>query len=252
MCFNKELTLVFSLISVVFGTGVILGKGPFASMEQWRRARISYCFFFFAFMEFLQFFDYIYINKCDEITNIAWTQLGYYHICFQPLFSNLAFSALDPKNLKKQREETWRFIFKFCAVTATLMSLRMIIPSLTDLQNEFFLPCTEHIEGFCGPMTCSQTGNYHLRWTFKLLRPSYLFPSISLHCLNMFITPILMGQCLGSVVLFMTGPFIAAFFNATSGEKASIWCFFSIMETTITCLAQYMAVRHAMKNQKSK
>ncbi|OHT14851.1 hypothetical protein TRFO_14816 [Tritrichomonas foetus] len=247
MCFNKELTLAFTILSVCVGTFIILGKGPWKVMEQWRRARVSYCFYFFALMEGLQFVQYLVIDNCENIVNIAWTQLGYYHICFQPLFSNFAFSALDSRNTNKQRDQTWTFIFWFCTVSGVMMSLRMIIPTLTDTRNQFLRNCTEKIEGFCGPKTCSQYGQFHLKWTFQLLKPSYVMPSISIHFFNMFVTPILMGQAFGSVVLFLSGPFIAAFFDATAGEKASIWCFFSIMETCVTCLSQYIACRRLIK-----
>ena len=65
--------------------------------------------------------------------------------------------------------------------------------------------------------------------------------------MNMFVTPILMGQTLGSVVLFLSGPAIAAFFNATSGEKASIWCFFSIAEVCVTTTTQYIVCKRGAK-----
>lgn len=247
MCFNKEFTLGFTLFSVCVGTYIILGKGMWNSMESWRRVRIAACFYFFAFMEGIQFIDYLVIDNCGSIVNIIWTQLGYYHICFQPLFSNIAFSALDPKNLNRQRETNWHYIFYLCLVTGTLMALRMIIPGITDTRNQFMKVCTEHIEGFCGPKTCSMTGNYHIKWSFKLLKPSYIFPSIASHFMNMFVTPILMGQAIGSVVLFLSGPFIAAFFNASSGEKASIWCFFSIAEVCVTATTQYIVCKRGAK-----
>lgn len=243
MCFNKEFTLAFTLLSVVVGTYIILGKGMWAKMEQWRRIRISACFYFFAFMEGIQFIEYLVIDQCGNIINIVWTQLGYYHICFQPLFSNIAFSALDSKNTLRERDVNWKYIFYFCTVAGVLMALRMIIPGLTDQRNQFMRICTEQIEGFCGPKTCSMTGNYHLKWTFKLLKPSYVFPSIASHFMNMFVTPVLMGQTLGSVVLFLSGPAIAAFFKATSGEQASIWCFFSIMEVCVTVTTQYIVCK---------
>lgn len=251
MCFNKEFTFIYTLISVAIGAYIFIGKGIWGSMEKWRRVRISACFFFFAFMEGIQFIDYLVINQCGNLTNIIWTQLGYYHICFQPLFSNLAFSALDSKNLNKQRETNWQYIFYLCIITGALMALRMFIPSITDSRNQFMKICTEHIEGFCGPKTCSMTGNYHIKWSFKLLKPSYVFPSIASHFLNMFITPILMGQTLGSVVLFLSGPFIAALFDASSGEKASIWCFFSICEVCITSATQYIVCKKGAKDLKS-
>ncbi|OHT09971.1 hypothetical protein TRFO_20957 [Tritrichomonas foetus] len=247
MCFNKELTLAFTLLSICIGVYIVLGQGIWGRMDRWRRNRVSWCFFYFAFMEGLQFFQYLVIDDCADVKNIFSTQLGWYHICWQPLFSNLAFSALDPKNLKGEREQTWKYIFWVCAISGFLMAVRMIIPTFTDAQNEFMILCTEKMEGVCGPITCSQSGQYHIRWTFKMLKPTYVFPGLSAHFMNMFVTPLLMGQTLGSIALFVTGPLIACFFDVSDGEQASIWCFFSIMETIITAATQYMAVRNAAK-----
>lgn len=250
MCFNKEFTLAFTLLSIAIGTYIVLGKGFWAKMETWRRQRVSWCFFYFAFMEGLQFFQYLVIDKCDQFINVFWTQLGWYHICFQPLFSNFAFSALDPSNSKGQRDVTWKLIFWLCAVTGTLMSFRMIIPTFSDARNEFMILCTEQMEGVCGPKTCSMTGLYHIRWTFKMLKPTYIMPGLSAHFMNMFVTPFLMGQRLGTIVLFISGPLIACFFDVADGEQASIWCFFSIMETILTAFTQYYAVYRAAKKPK--
>ena len=250
MCFNKEFTLGFTLLSVFIGVYIILGRGIWSDMEQWRRSRLSWCFFYFAVMEGLQFFQYLVIDRCTDLINIIWTQLGWYHICFQPLFSNFAFSALDPKNAKGDREATYRYIFWLCTITGVLMSARMLIPTITDARNQFLIMCTEKMEGVCGPQTCSQTGLYHIRWTFKMLRPTYIFPGLALHFMNMFVTPVLLGHYLGSIVLFCSGPLIAVFFDVSDGEQASIWCFFSIMETILTVVAQYYAVYKAAKKSK--
>ena len=255
MCFNKEFTLFFTIVSVVIGVCIFNGFGFWKEMHKeakWRSHRISYCFFFFAFMEGLQFVQYLVIDQCDNIINNIWTQLGWYHICFQPFFSNIAFSALDPKNTKGQRNGTWNFILWYCFISGVLMSLRMIIPQIYPKPNQFFIPCANTTEGVCGPITCSSTGLFHLKWTFKMLSPSYVFPSLSIHFLNMFVAPILMGQALGSVVLFMTGPLIAVFFNVTDGERASIWCFFSIVETFVTAFTQYFACRYSLKRSATK
>ncbi|OHT10640.1 hypothetical protein TRFO_04135 [Tritrichomonas foetus] len=247
MCFNKEMTLGFSLFACVLGTWVIRGKGIW-DCAQWRRVRISACLFWFAFMEFLQFVQYLVIDDCSSMTNKIWTALGWIHICFQPLFSNIAFSALDKKNLERNtpRNETWTYIIRFSFLAGLAMSLRILIPAIYDKQTWFPL-CDPEIEGVCGPRTCSTTGFYHVQWEFFMLKPLYPFPNIAMHFLNMFVAPILMGQAAGSILLFLTGPFIAVFFPARDGERAAIWCFFSIAESFITIMTQYLAVRNAQK-----
>ena len=244
MCFNKELTLVFSILGVFIGGWIISGKGIW-NIPKWRRVRVSSCMFWFSFMEFLQFIQYLVIDDCENMVNILWTALGWIHICFQPVFSNLALSALDKRNMNRERMETWSYVINFSIVTGVLMALRMIIPAVYEKQP--FPICDSKIEGVCGPRTCSTTGIYHIQWEFLMLRPMYPFPNVAAHFLNMFVAPILMGQPFASILLFLTGPFIAALFPAKAGEKSSIWCFFSIAESTITILSQYLACRSVQK-----
>lgn len=254
MCFNKEFSLGFTLSSIALGIWVLSGNSIWRSLEQWQRNRVSYCFFYFAFMEGLQFFQYLVINDCKSMTNIILTALGWIHICWQPLFSNFAFSALDAKNHQKKRDETWKFVLKFAFVSGLLMALRIIIPAFTEMSEDAFMfrPCSEEFEGVCGEKTCTENGIYHLKWTFKMIKPAYIFPSISVHFLFMFVAPFLLGLRLESIVLFLTGPAIAVLFTkATDGEKSSIWCFFSIAESFITIITTYIACKKQLKAQEA-
>lgn len=246
MCFNKELTGAFTLFSVSVGLYVVTGRGMWKNIAKWRRLRTSLVFFYFALMEGLQFVQYLVIDDCESKINNFMTQLGWYHIAWQPLFSNFAFSALDAKSVRgTQHYNTWNFILWFSFIVGLMTAARMFLPALfpgliAKVGEDLAAMCTENVEGVCGPITCTYTGVYHLRWTFKMIKPTYIFPSLSLHFLNMFVAPILQGNWIGSVILFLTGPFISLFFDPISnGERASIWCFFSIAETVITAASQY-------------
>lgn len=248
MCFNKEMTFGFTVLSCAIGTWVLLGRGMW-NTDLWRRIRISACFYWFAFMEFIQFVQYLVIDDCSNLINIIWTAFGWFHIAFQPFFSNLAFSALDQRNLNKKREETWGFILKYTFVAGFCMSLRLIIPATLNIGNLLDM-CDETTEGVCGPQTCSTNGLYHVQWIFKMLNPSYPFPTIALHFIGMFVMPALMGLTMGSIILFATGPLISAFFPVRDGERSSIWCFFSIAECFITVLTQYTACRSSKRESR--
>ena len=250
MCFNKEWSLFFTLSSIGLGCWVLTGKSLWKNIEVWQRRRVSYCFFYFAIMEGLQFFQYLVINDCKSIANIVLTALGWVHIAWQPLFSNFAFSALDAKNHNKAREDTWQFVLKISFFTGLLMALRIVFPLFVEPTDDAFLfkTCTSEVEGLCGGYTCTENGVYHLKWTFKMLHPSYAFPGISAHFIFMFLTPFLLGQRLESIVLFLTGPAIACLFTgSTDGEKSSIWCFFSIAESFITVITTYLACQRNLK-----
>jgi hypothetical protein len=186
--------------------------------------------------------------------NSFWTALGWIHICFQPLFSNLALSALDRRNVEKKRDETWMFIVKLCFVCGCLSASRIIIPAIFDLPDDgtgsYTTLCTEGMEGICGPKTCSQDGKYHVRWTFRMLRPSYPIPGFAIHSITMFIAPLLMDQWLATTALFFSGPFLSILFKGIKdGETAAIWCFFSIFEAATTVFTQYVAARETIKKE---
>jgi hypothetical protein len=252
MCFNKEMTLGFTVLAAIIGAWILRGTGIW-NIDRWRRVKIASCFFWFSFMELIQFCQYLVIDECNNPVNQVWTALGWFHICFQPLFSNLAFSALDPKNIKGERKETWTFISKYCLLSGVLMSSRLILALFFPSDNSFFRDCAEGSEGVCGSHTCSTSGIRHISWTFKMIRPNYLFPGIAVHFLNMFAVPLLMGLPWGSVALFVSGPVIAGLFHGVSaGEGASIWCFFSIFEAVFTVMTQYLAMKRSAKGAEKK
>lgn len=257
MCFNKEMTLVFTIASVLIGGWVLTGTTIWKNTASWRLKRISICFFYFAIMEGLQYVNYLVIDDCANATNIFSTALGWIHICFQPLFSNFAMSAIDSRNLNQERDYTWKFIFKLTFTIGILMSLRYFILLIGGdgiIDGEFLRQCVGEQEGVCGPQTCSTTGIYHIKWTFKMLKPTYAFPNVAGHFIGMFVCPLLMGNIFQAIVLFCTGPLIAVSFRVSDGEKSSIWCFFSIAETAITIGSQLLIIYLSRKkeNKKSK
>jgi hypothetical protein len=259
MCFSKELTAGFTVFSTVIGLTVLSRKGIWA-IDRWRSVRIALCFFYFALMEFLQFVQYLVINQCTNPTNVFWTSLGWIHIAFQPVFSNLALSALDNRNLDRKRDQTWLFLVKFCIVAGFCMSLRIVLPAvIPGLEGvapgatEWFKRCTSSDEGICGPQTCSTSGRFHVQWDFKMIKPSYPFPGIAFHFINMFIAPAILGLHFATLVLFLTGPGIALLFaGVRDGERAAIWCFFSVIEALTTVVTQYVAIRVATKRDEGK
>jgi hypothetical protein len=259
MCFNKEVTLGFTAFATLIGCAVLSGTGIW-EISRWRRVRIALCFFYFALMELIQFVQYLVIDQCTSPVNIFWTSLGWIHIAFQPVFSNLALSALDRRNIQRKRDDTWLYLVKFCVATGFCMSLRIILPAiLPGFDNAkpgdttWFERCASTHEGVCGPQTCSTTGVFHIQWGFKMIKPSYPFPGIALHFLNMFVAPALLGLGVATTVLFLTGPGISLLFSGVmDGERAAIWCFFSVIEALTTVITQYLAIQVATKKGEGK
>ncbi|EAY14640.1 hypothetical protein TVAG_460570 [Trichomonas vaginalis G3] len=252
MCFNKWWSLAFTAFACGVSGWVWSGKGFWKKIQRWQRNRIAWFFVYFASMEILQFFQYLVINNCTSKLNIFLTILGFVHICFQPLVTNIAFSAIDPKNLDKQREETWMFIIKFCGVTGFFLAFRILPPLFSDNFDKFFLfdKCGDK-EGVCAPQTCTVMGTYHLAWGWKLLKPSYTFPNVAIHFFTMFFPALLLGLYFQSIILFLSGPVLAQIWakKTSDGERAAIWCFFSIAESTVTGVTSYLACRKQLQQR---
>lgn len=258
MCFNKELSLLFSITSLGVAIWSSTGKGIWANMALWRRHRVQACFAYFCLMELLQFIQYLVIDQCDNIINTISTALGYIHICWQPLFTNLIMSALDRRNLNKSRDKIWIVIFKANILIGFFMAARIIIPAILSPETvqQYLRPCYHEMDGLCAEKsswkTCSTTGKYHIRWNFRMLQSSYLFPNIGMHFITMFVLPFAMGMRFQSILLFASGPGLAIFFPVDDGERSSIWCFFSVMEELITFGSQILLIHFSKVDQKSK
>lgn len=257
MCFNKELSLLFSLTSLGVAFWASTGKGIWSNMAPWRRHRVQACFAYFCLMELLQFIQYLVIDQCDNIINTISTALGYIHICWQPLFTNLIMSALDRRNLNKSREKAWTVIFKANIIIGFFMAARIIIPAILSPETvqQYLRPCYHEMDGLCAEKTswktCSTTGKYHIRWNFRMLQSSYLFPNIGMHFITMFVLPFAMGMRFQSILLFASGPGLAIFFPVDDGERSSIWCFFSVMEELITFGSQILLIHFSEVNKKT-
>ena len=252
------MTLGFTLMSLAMSIWIYSGKSIWSQMESWRKKRSAACFFYFALMEGLQYIQYLVIDQCDNPINNFTTILGWIHISFQPIFSNLAMSAIDRRNLDRSREETWRAMIKLSFYSSFFLSLRIIIPLIfsADTVSKFFDMCNSEVDSVCtkseSVRSCSVSGRYHIGWQFYLIKQSYLFPNLAMHFILMFIIPFAMNLHFESLLLFFTGPFLCIFFETDDGERSAIWCFFSIMEALITFGSQLLIILRGRNPLKSK
>jgi hypothetical protein len=83
-----------------------------------------------------------------------------------------------------------------------------------------------------GETLCTVSGKYHLAWIVPMSDVSYYTPSAAIHSFLMFAPffVIRKNMMVQGVVLWVTGPALAAFFTPNLMEQASIWCFFSIAQ----------------------
>ena len=210
MCFSENMSLAFGVTGLLAGA-YFYKKNIYASIG------ISY----FALMEILQFFQYKFIDKCDNPMNKFLTRLGYLHICFQPTFFNLWLFAFATKPV---------FSYIYLSIAAgLLMASRMLFVKPGEL-------CDGKNEPLCGKKTCTFSGERHLAWNLELRAPGkYWFtPSIGLHFFMFCIPALTLFQLKPLIALLLTGPYLGIFLTSNIHEQPTIWCYTFIMQIIIT------------------
>jgi hypothetical protein len=210
MCFSANTSLlvgIFGLLSSVY----------FYKQNRYASIGIGY----FALMEILQFFQYGVINQCDNPTNQYLTDLGYLHICFQPLFVNLWLFAFT---------KTPNLLFVYMSFFAgLLLASRLLFVKDREL-------CDTKNEPICGPKTCSYSGEKHVAWNVRLRAPGkYWFtPSIGLHFFMWVIPTLVTFQTKPLIALLLTGPYLGGLLTSNIHEQPAIWCYTSIAQMFVT------------------
>eukprot|EP00049_Salpingoeca_infusionum_P006935 m.113006 g.113006 ORF g.113006 m.113006 type:complete len:323 (-) comp13498_c0_seq1:502-1470(-) len=220
MCFSKEMSGTFALIGL-FISGWVKYKTS--------NTQLAMGVFYFFLMEFLQFFQYLVIDDCDNWWNQFLTVLGFLHICFQPYFTHIINSALtkSPTNL-------WQYvpILRLCLVGGTMLFLRWVFADYAQMTINDANPSTEWLRG---EKLCTFSGKYHLAWSVPMYDPTYWSPGAAIHSFMMFAPFFVLKKdmVIQGVFLWLTGPLLAAYITPNLMEQASIWCFFSISQIGI-------------------
>lgn len=196
--------------------------------------------FYFFLMEFLQYFQYLFIDDCDNKTNQVLTLVGYLHICYQPYFTHIINSALT-KNPKMLR--MYIPILRLCLVGGTMLFARYFFsgsaeehfPEVQDIDaatGQSTSAVKVSTEWLRGETLCTVSGKYHLAWIVPMSDVSYYTPSAAIHSFLMFAPFFVLrsNMIIQGVVLWATGPALAAYITPNLMEQASIWCFFSIAQ----------------------
>lgn len=219
MCWSGEASGV--LAAVGLGTAVYVArKGE--SKELW--IPLTY----FALMELLQAATYAYIDLCDTPQNQILTLLGYLHIAFQPFFVNMVAMYFIPVRIKKKISTT---VYSICAIGSIAMLMKMYPFGWAG-------SCIIGTEGFCGPETCSVSGDWHIAWQLPLngLMSGHLdyLPGFvwGLHAFTYivvaFYLPVIYGSWRFAGFHYLIGPLISDLLTDDPNEYAAVWCLFSI------------------------
>lgn len=211
MCFTENVSLTIGI------AGILASYYFYNKNKLYASIGIGY----FALMEILQFFQYKVVNQCDNKYNKFLAYLGYYHICFQPLFFNIwLFSFIHKPN----------FIILYMAFFAGLL---LASRTLFVKDNEL---CETDKEALCGNKTCVFSGTRHIAWNVRLRNPGKwgFTPSIGLYFF-MFCIPVLSTfQWKPILMTLLSGPYLGIFLTKNIHEKPAIWCYTSIMQMLLS------------------
>jgi len=210
MCFSKNGSLTIGLIGILFSI-------YFYKINIYASIGIGY----FALMEIIQYFQYDVIDECDNKYNKLLTNIGYIHICFQPVFFNLWLFAFTNKP---------NFIFIYMSFIAGLLLLSRLF-----FVKDYEL-CDTNNEPLCSKRTCSFSGEHHIAWNIRLRAPGkYIFtPSIALHMFMFYVPALLSFQLKPIVVMLLSMPYVPYIINngywKNIHESPSIWCYTVILQ----------------------
>jgi hypothetical protein len=210
MCFSEQMSLAIGM------TG-ILSSIYFFKKNIYAAIGIGY----FALMEILQYFQYKVINECNNDYNKFLTNIGYLHICFQPLFVNIWLFAF----IKKPN-----FIYLYmCFFAGLLLASRLLFVKDNEL-------CDTKNEPLCGPKTCAYSGKRHIAWNLRLRAAGkYWFtPSIGLHFFMWVVPALTILQVKPILALLLTGPYLGFLLTNNIHEQPAIWCYTAIGQMLIT------------------
>ncbi len=219
MCWSGEASGV--LAAVGLGTAYYIAKKG-ESKELW--IPLTY----FALMELLQAFTYVYIDLCDNPNNQILTMLGYLHVAFQPFFVNMVAMYFIPESVK----------LKFRTAVYTMSAAGSILILFKMYPFAWAGECVIGTEGFCGPHICSVSGAWHIAWQMPLngllSHPvEWLFNfnwglHVLAYILVAFVLPTLYGSWKFVLFHYFMGPWISDITTDDPNEYAAVWCLFSI------------------------
>jgi len=176
---------------------------------------------YLALMEILQYFQYKVINECNNDYNKLLTNLGYIHICFQPLFFNIWLFAFA-------KNPNYNILY-MSIFAGLLLASRLFFVKDNEL-------CDYKNEPLCGKKTCAVSGEKHIAWNIRLRAPGkYWFtPSIGLHFFMWAIPSLTMFQLKPFLALLLTGPYLGYILTSNINEQPAIWCYTAIGQMLLT------------------
>jgi hypothetical protein len=227
MCFGKTWSAVSLTIMLISAAVCIYFKGSYLILAM---------LIFLASKELIQFLLYTTgLRKCNTIWNKFLTSASWVHICFQPFFVNLFFSALS-------RNKVMYRIPLFLSLIYALFNL----PVLREIGGNSKHRCqTDYSSNLCRAQTCSINGKYHLAYGFNLKSAdnSGSTPNNFTYNLLSFAPAYIIGDWFLATIHLLVA-FLSYRFITNVGEGSAIWCVNSFW---IGLIGMYSVVQKAHK-----
>lgn len=214
MCFTQSISLIFALSGSATCLFFYSIKKPFHYYIHT---------LFYTGMEFLQFFQYFYINQCNNSVNIYLTDIAYILIWLQPLLFNYFYYKITLRNMN---------IFIYNMYLSGIIFLLSMDRLFTNFIHKMSIE-DNYINNYitAGKSTCTYQGNKHLYWIFDIktnygVEVNYLwyvllicFPALWLHDIKkgLFIS-----------MTFMSGLSVSYFYTKSLNESIPFWCILSV------------------------
>jgi hypothetical protein len=188
---------------------------------------LCFALMYFTVMEIIQAYTYTVIDQCFNPNNTFATTLAYIHIAFQPFFFNAIAMHFIPQQQRQKIEKTVYFL---CALAAIAMLVRIMPLEWLRYCYEvrYRVPFTDTLiyqVPFCGDVTCSTSGSWHMQWAIKAGFNWYLD---RVYFVSVFILPLLYGSWRATMYAALMGPAVTMLLTDTANEFAAVWCLFSV------------------------
>lgn len=207
MCFGKTWSAISLTIMLISTAVCIYYKGSYLILAM---------LIFLASKELIQLLLYSTgLAKCKTKWNKWLTSLSWVHICFQPFFVNLFFSAFSPNAV----------LYKIPIILSFIYAL-FNLPVLREIGGKSKHRCQpDYNSNMCRAQTCSINGKYHLGYGFDLKSADNggFTPSGFTYNLLSFAPAYIIGDWFLATLHLIVAALSYKFINNV-GEASAVWC----------------------------
>ena len=150
MCYSSETSLSFGIIGLCGYLYIELYEPKLS------KTGIQYLLLFYSFMEFLQSFQYYYVNQCSNILNQISTEIAYILVIVQPFIWNIYF-YFNSTSCEK-------LIFKTAIILCLVWMFMNILSRV--LYKKWGEPNIPENSIFASDSVCTKTRKSHLYWVW--------------------------------------------------------------------------------------